>query len=297
MEIFKNMPLFVEVARASSFRRAAVALDMPNSTVSRRIAELERDVGLRLFNRSTRRVELTEGGRIYFEHCNRIIQEAQLAHQQLANMQAKPSGLIRASVPVDFSVLYLGPLLADFTMQYPDIRFELDLSPAQANLTTDPVDVAIRMGLPKDQNLIARQIADMAVGLFASPGYLKKWGVPKKPQDLLRHECLRMTESPWTLSHAKGHKSHSLAVSGKFVANNVGMLRQFALNDMGIMLTAESWGLADVAEHRLVRVLPEWSSAKVPVYALTTTRLLPAKVRVFVDYLVVRLARPANIMQ
>ncbi len=118
MDIFRNMNLFVEVARANSFRRAAEVLGLPNSTVSRRIAELERDVGLRLFNRSTRRVELTEGGRLYFDNCQRIIQEAELAHQELTHLQAQPSGVIRASMPIDFSVIYLSPLLADFSSRY-----------------------------------------------------------------------------------------------------------------------------------------------------------------------------------
>lgn len=293
MEVFRNMHLFVEVAKASSFRRAAEVLGLPNSTVSRRIAELEREVGLRLFNRSTRRVELTEGGRLYVENCKRIIQEAELARQELIDLQTQPSGVIRASMPVDFSVIYLSPLLADFSRSYPGIRFNLDLTPNQVDLMGDPVDVAIRMGPPKDQNLIARPIARLRTVLVASPEYLARRGIPAQPQDLLAHECLRMKDAPWTLIHRDGG-SQTVEVSGQFVANNRGMLQQLALGGQGIVQSADSWVQADLAAQRLVRVLPDWAPPVVEAYALTATRLLPAKVRVFIDFLVAQMAQPMD---
>ncbi|MBU3738813.1 MAG: LysR family transcriptional regulator [Rhodoferax sp.] len=293
MEIFRNMHLFVEVARASSFRRAAEVLGLPNSTVSRRIAELERAVGLRLFNRSTRRVELTEGGRLYFNNCQRIIQEAELANQELTDLQTQPSGVIRASLPVDFSVIYLSPLLADFSRRYPGIRFDLDLTPNRADLMGDPVDVAIRMGPPQDQNLIARPIARLATVLVAAPDYLQRRGMPARPQDLAGHDCLRMKEAPWVLVHRDG-SSQSVEVGGQFVANSRGLLQQLALGGQGIVQSAESWVQADLAAGRLERVLPDWSPPVVGAYALTATRLLPAKVRVFIDYLVANMAEPSH---
>lgn len=293
MEVFRNMHLFVEVAKASSFRRAADVLGLPNSTVSRRIAELERDVGLRLFNRSTRRVELTEGGRLYFDNCKRILQEAELARQELIDLQAQPSGVIRVSMPVDFSVIYLSPLLADFSRRYPGIRFDLDLTPNRADLVGDPVDVAIRMGRPKDQSLIARPIARLGTVLVASPGYLQRRGLPGQPQDLLGHDCLRMKDAPWTLIHRNGI-SETVEVSGQFVANNRGMLQQLALGGQGIAQSADNWVQADLAAQRLVRVLPDWTPPVVEAYALTVTRLLPAKVRVFIDYLVAQMAQPTG---
>ncbi len=285
MEIFKNMQLFVEVAKANSFRRAGEVLDIPNSTVSRRIADLERDVGLRLFNRSTRRVELTDGGRLYFENCQRIMQEAELAYLELTNRHALPSGLIRASVPVDFSLIYLSPLLADFGRRYPGIHFDLDVSPNLADMMGEKVDVAIRIGLPKDQRLIARLIASLPRILVASPDYLHEHGVPKQAQDLHSHACLRTKDTSWNLIHQNGDMQ-TVAVTGQFVANNPGLLYQLALNGHGIVQSTENLVTADLAAGRLVRVLPDWRPPVVEVYALTTTRLLPAKVRVFIDYLV-----------
>ena len=290
MEVFRNMHLFVEVAKASSFRRAAEVLGLPNSTVSRRIAELERDVGLRLFNRSTRRVELTEGGRLYFDKCKRIIQEAELARQELTDLQSRPSGVIRASVPVDFSVIYLSPLLADFSRRYPGIRFDLDLTPNQADLMGDPVDVAIRMGPPKDKSLIARPIARIEAVLVASPDCLRQRERPTKPQDLLAHDCLRMKEAPWSLIHLDGRRE-TVEVSGPFIANNRGLLQQLALAGQGIVQSSKSWVQADLEAGRLVHVLPDWAPPVVEAFALTTTRLLPAKVRVFLDFLVQNMAQ------
>jgi DNA-binding transcriptional LysR family regulator len=287
--MLKNMQLFVEVARAKSFRRAADVLGMPNSTVSRRISELERDVGLRLFNRTTRQVEMTDVGRAYFESCERIIAEAQAAHQALVNMQAQPSGVIRVSMPVDFGVVYLSPLMADFAALYPLIQFDLDLNPGMANLLGDSVDISIRMSQPKEQNVIARNIANLTTGLFASPDYLEKKGIPLQPQDLKNHECLRMREAPWILRENGGQASQTVAVSGQFIANSIGLLRALALDGKGIMMNSEIMVHADCVAQRLVRVLPEWQMPTVEVYALTATRLLPAKVRSFIDYLVARM--------
>ncbi|NCY26635.1 MAG: LysR family transcriptional regulator, partial [Alphaproteobacteria bacterium] len=232
-------------------------------------------------------------GRLYFDNCRRIIQEAALAHQELTDLQAQPTGVIRASLPVDFSVIYLSPLLADFSRRYPGIRFHLDLTPSQADLVGDPVDVAIRMGPPKDQNLIARPIARLDTVLVAAPDYLRRRGVPAQPQDLSGHDCLRMKDAPWVLFHRDG-SSQSVEVGGQFIANSRGLLQQLALSGHGIVQSAASWVQADLAAQRLVRVLPEWAPPVVSAYALTATRLLPAKVRVFIDYLVAQMAQPSH---
>jgi DNA-binding transcriptional LysR family regulator len=283
MEIFKNMSLFVEVAKANSFSRAAEILGVPNSTVSRRIADLEREMGLRLFKRTTRRVELTESGQAYFEHCKRLIKEAQFAYEEVANIQAKPSGLIRISMPGDLAVFYLGDMFAEFSRLYPSIQFALDLTPTHVNMVSEPVDVAIRIGPSKDQNSIARPLVTFSVGLYASPEYLKKRGVPKRPQELLEHDCLRITDIPWTLSDSKD--SQVVPVTGTFIANNPGMLRKLAISGVGIVSSTEKFIETDLQEKRLIRVLPKWAAAPVTVYAITETRLVSAKVRVFLDYL------------
>lgn len=289
--MLKNMQLFVEVARAKSFRRAADVLGMPNSTVSRRISELERDVGLRLFNRTTRQVEMTEVGRAYFESCERLIAEAQAAHQSLMNMHSQPSGVIRVSMPVDFGIVFLGPLLADFGLLYPEIRFQLDLTPAAADVVGDAVDLAIRMREPFEQNVIAKRLATLPTELYATPAYLKKRGVPRSPQDLLNHDCLRMRDSPWVVRRADGSGAEKVAVTGQFTANSVGYLRSLALLDLGIFMTAKRTVQPELDAQALVRVLPEWVMEDMRIYALTGTRLLPSKVRMLVDYLAKKLPK------
>eukprot|EP01037_Dinobryon_pediforme_P011917 gene11916-12009_t len=279
------MGYFIEVARQSSFKRAADNLAIPCSTLSRRISELEKSIGLPLFHRTTRRVELTEGGRIYYDSCVHIFEEAKLAHQQIVDMRQAPCGLIRASLPIDFSVMYLSPILAKFALLYPDISFVFDLTPVHADLSSGRFDLSIRMGLPKEQHLIARKIASLKTGLFASPGYLEKFGTPMHPRDFERHQCLRMSEMPWTLHHTFGEASQVIPATGQFVANNVGMLRQLALNDMGIFMSAEGLTVADVTEGKLVHIMKDWSFAAAAAYAITTTRRLPTKVRVFLDFL------------
>src|SRR5215469_12467554 len=137
------MALFVEVVKAKGFRSAADATGMPNSTLSRRISLLEKAIGLRLLHRTTRKVELTEAGQLYYERCRRIVDEARLAHEQLGEMLAQPSGVLRASLPVDFAVTYLAPLIVEFARTYPGITFEFDLTPRRVDLVSEPFDVAI----------------------------------------------------------------------------------------------------------------------------------------------------------
>src|SRR5207248_2331429 len=161
----------------------------PNSTISRRISLLEKAIGLRLLHRTTRKVELTEAGQIYFERCKRIVDEARLAHEQLGDLLAQPSGTLRASLPVDFAVIYMAPLIAEFARLYPGISFDFDLTPRQINLVSEPFDVAIRIGELENSQLVARHLASMAPSIYASPGYLEREGEPLVPEDLARHQC------------------------------------------------------------------------------------------------------------
>lgn len=285
------MALFVEVVKAKGFRHAAEAVGIPNSTVSRRISTLEKAIGLRLLHRTTRKIELTEAGQIYFERCKRIVDEAKLAHEQLGELLAQPSGVLRASLPVDFANIYLAPLIAEFARRYPGISFDFDLTPRLVDLVSEPFDVAIRMGTPANSNLYARQLANLACYLFASPRYLEQFGDPSHPADLTQHECLgfRSTKaSVWILR--KADESAEVAVGGRFQLNSVGLIRKLATLDQGIALLPVEIVAEDVAQGRLRRVLPDWEGPATPVYAMTETRLLPAKTQRFIEFLRERLA-------
>lgn len=295
LELLNDMALFVEVVKARGFRRAAEAVGIPNSTLSRRIGELEKAIGLRLLRRTTRKIELTEAGRIYFERCKRIVDEAKLAHEQLGEMLEQPSGVLRASLPVDFANTYLAPLIAEFACRHPGISFDLDLTPRLVDLVSEPFDVAIRMGTPPDSTLIARQLATLPCYLYASPRYLEQAGEPAHPRDLAQHECLgyRLPKAKlWTLHNAE--ESVEVAVGGRFQLNSVELIRRLASLDLGIAVLPAEIAAEDLDHGRLRRILPGWQGPVVPVYAMTETRLLPAKTQRFIEFLSERLGAPAR---
>lgn len=287
------MALFVEVVKARSFRGAAEVMGMPNSTLSRRISGLEKAIGLRLLHRTTRRIELTEAGQIYFERCKRLVDEARLAHEQLGEMLAQPSGVLRASLPVDFATTFLAPHMAEFARRYPGISFEFDVTPRRVDLVSEPYDVAIRMGEQPDSNLIARRLALLPRYLYASPAYLQRHGEPAQPSDLAAHEYIRMpAPEASVLTLHNGAETVELAIGGRFRLNSVGMIRRLATLGLGLAMLAEDIVAEDVAEGRLRKVLPQWEATAIPVYAITETRLLSAKTQRFIEFLQECLKRP-----
>jgi DNA-binding transcriptional LysR family regulator len=288
MDYLNDMALFVEVVKTRSFRRAADALGMPNSTLSRRISLLEEGIGLRLLNRTTRKIELTEAGQLYYERCSRIVEEARIAYEELGDMVAQPTGVLRVSLPVDFATTYLAPLLPEFAMLYPGISFDFDLTPRNVDLVGEPFDLAIRMATPENSSLINRVIARMTGRFYASPEYLDVNGLPSRPAELEEHQCLTMpTMTTWTAQ--SGNKTVSPKVGSRFRMNSVSMIRQLAVLGLGIAFLPERIVAEDLKAGRLKRLLPEWQGAEQPVYAVTETRLLPAKTQRFIEFLKERL--------
>lgn len=286
MVMLNDIALFVEVVKFRSFRGAAESLGMPNSTLSRRISLLEKEIGLRLLHRTTRKMELTEAGLIYYERCRRIVDEARLAHEQLGEMLAQPSGVLRASLPVDFARVYLAPIIAEFSEHYAGISFEFDFTPRQVDLISEPYDVAIRLGEPADSTLIARRIAQLPRFLYASREYISKTGAPQNPAELVLHECLRMStdSSPqWEL--LREQERVKVPVQGRFLMNSMGMIKKFTVMNMGISLLSAGLVQEEVSKGILVNILPEWQASAISVYAVTETRLLPAKTQRFIDFL------------
>jgi DNA-binding transcriptional LysR family regulator len=293
LSVLHDMTLFVEVARTGNFSLASVALGVPGATLSRRIAAMERELGVRLFNRTTRRVELTDAGKRYFERCGRLVDEAHLAQEALREDATRPSGHIRVSMPVDLGVYIIGPLLSDFARQYPDITFDLDLSPKHADLIGDQLDVAIRLSPIKNDKLVARRIGSIAMALFAAPAYLDSRGHPAQPADLLEHECIEILgEQPqpslWRLQ--RDNDSTQVTVRGRFKLNNLGLMRVLAERGMGVAVLATPLVRDAVVEGRLVQVLPDWVVPALPIHAVMFSRLQSASVRALLDFLAARLA-------
>ena len=286
-----DMTLFVEVARTESFSRASRKLGVPGATLSRRIAAMEREFGVRLFDRTTRRVELTAAGRRYFERCGHLVDEARLAREALRETAEQPSGHVRVSMPVDLGVLVVGPLLPDFARQFPAITFDLDLSPRHTDLIGEHVDVAIRLGRVLDEKLVARRIGSVDQALFAAPAYLDRAGRPTQPADLVEHECIvhRSTQGRALWQLQCDPESAEVAVRGRFGVNNVGLMRLLAERGMGIAVLTPSLMREPLAAGRLEQVLPAWSAQRLAIHAVMASRLQPASVRVLLDFLAARL--------
>jgi len=286
-----DMTLFVEVARAKNFSAAGRHLGVPVATLSRRIAAMEREFGVRLFDRTTRRVELTEAGARYFERCAHLADEARLAQEALRETATRPSGHLRLSMPVDLGVYVIGPLLPEFARRFPGITLDLDLSSRNADLVGDHVDVAIRLGEVKGDQLVARRIGSVERVLFASPTYLDLHGAPAHPDDLAAHDCLLLRaprmQARWRLE--RDGVATEVMVRGRTMLNNQGLMRMLAERGMGVGVLTPDLARAALASGRLVRVLPQWGMTPLPVHAVTSSRLQPASVKAFVAFLADRL--------
>ena len=287
-----DIALFVEVAKRRSFSRAAEALGVPNSSLSRKISRLERAVGVTLLQRSSRRVELTEAGRKYFERCEKIVEDVDAAHDQLVRDGSSPKGRIRMSVPVDFGLVFVAPALVEFARRYPDLTFEIDMSPRRVDLLAEHYDLAIRVGQLEDSaSLVTRRLAEVEVSLYASPAYLEAAGVPQTPADLAGHSCLRMllprSRPQWVL-RAEGAQVTATGES-RFSINNLGMLRALTASGVGIGAFDAVVADADIRTGRLQRVLPGWSMPPLPISLLTPGSRLPRRVRLWVDFMAERL--------
>lgn len=296
MELLSYMRLFVEVARTKSFRGAAEALDMPNSTLSRHISELEKTIGLQLLHRSTRKVELTAAGEVYFKRCQSIVDEARIAHESLLDVVERPGGTLRVSMPVDLATGHLAPILRDFAKAYPLISFEFDVTPRRVDLQSDPFDLAIRIGPPPmtPSTLVARQIALLPRYLYASPDYLKAAAPLTHPDDLARHVvCIGQgatSQEEARRTFHRGEEVVNVMIASRFRMNSVGLSRALAVSSVGIAVLDSELAREEVASGRLRRVLPDWSLTSVPVYAITDTRLLPARTRLFIDFIKARMS-------
>jgi DNA-binding transcriptional LysR family regulator len=293
MKRLQGMELFVEVAKTHSFSRAAATLGVPKSTLSRQVAELERSVGLRLLSRTTRKVELTDAGRLYFERCQRIVAEAQIAHEELQKLVDTPAGPLRVNMPADFGTDFLAESFMEFSRRYPDVTFFLDLAnPDHASRVFQTCDVSIEIGDLPDSTQIARLLGMLPAHLYASRDYLEKHGEPKHPSDLTRHECIEFRAegagrvTRWPLTNGEQHIEFT--PGNRFSVNGVAMARRLAMLGAGIAVLVGGQ-LAEQQSGQLQRVLPDWQLGPFPVHAVTETRLLPAKTRIFIEFLMERL--------
>ncbi|EHK67815.1 LysR family transcriptional regulator [Achromobacter arsenitoxydans] len=310
-----DIALFVEVAKRKSFSQAARALDMPTSTLSRRINELERAIGLRLINRNTRRLDLTEAGAAYMRRCQGLIDEARLAHEQLLSLSGGPSGNLRVSMPYSLAMWLLPETINDFIERYPDVECEFDLSMLTASdAQGTPFDVVLRFGretdypgaasdngngvpLPAVEGAVVHELVSLDNYLYASDHYLERHGEPKTPADLSQHQCLRTTideaHSHWTLHN--GAVTQRVPVQGHLAANNMSIAGTLAGLDLAITRMPHCLALEPIIKRNsLRRVLPGWSVDPISIYVVFPSSIQPAKTRAFMDFIRPKLGPPQS---
>ncbi|HZW13825.1 MAG TPA: LysR family transcriptional regulator [Noviherbaspirillum sp.] len=289
MDLFQAMRVFAKIAETGSLSGAARALDISNPSVTRHISELESYVNARLFNRSTRRLSLTETGVVYLERCKRILADVDDS-ALLAGMNASsPSGTLKISAPVSFSVNQLATVFPKYSQRYPKVCLDVSLSDRVVDLVEEGYDLAIRIGFIGDSSLVARRVAPLKGHVCASPAYLEKYGIPREPQDLGQHVCLPYTNGPmrdeWRF--AREGKALSVRINGSMKSNNGDLLRGAALAGMGIIMQPSFIVGDDIRRGTLVPLLTDYQLPEFGIYAVYPSRLhVSAKVRTFVDYLV-----------
>jgi len=283
-----DLMLFARVAEEGSFSRAAERVGLPKSTVSRRLAALETQLGERLLLRTTRKLTVTDFGHSVLEHANQVLAEVEAAASLAQHRQVEPSGRLRISMPADFANIVLGEFMNEFLARYPAITLELDLSPRRVDLIGENFDVAIRMGdLPDDASLAARRLAVMQVGLYASPAYLARRGEPSEPEALMEHDALLLltrTGEPavWTLQ--RGAAQWQGSPPARATANSPEMLIRMARAGSGITVVSGHFAVHYVRSGELVPVLPDWSLPDVTAWAVFPgRRLMPARTRVLLE--------------
>ena len=288
MHDINDMLLFAQVVKARSFSGAALRLGISKSRVSKSVARLEAALGVRLLQRSTRRLSLTEVGEAYFEHCDRILDELARADSTIGSLHQTPRGKLRFSAPVAFSTLHVAPALADFMLQYPELSVDMTISDRLVNLVDEGYDLALRIAPVPGGNLVARRLAPIRRKICASPAYLSRWGVPQLPDDLARHNCLDYTylttQGFWHLQGPNG--DISVPVSGSLRINDDEALSQAVLGGLGLALLPTFIIGSELQAGRLVEVLPGYVPIERFIYAVhLPNRHLPLKVRAFIDFL------------
>lgn len=289
MEVEPNdLLLFARIVEAGSFSAAALRVNLPKSTVSRRIALLEARLGERLLQRTTRKLMVTEFGASLLEHARKVAEEAEAAGALAQHRQAAPSGRLRISLPADFANLGMSAMIGRFLARYPAVSVELDLSPRRVDLVAENFDIAIRMGdLPDDATLAARRVTLQRFGLYAAPSYTAVRGLPEHPDDLLGHDLLCLLSRgggalSWTLTRGKLRWQRELPA--RLTANSPDLLARIACSGAGIAASSELFAAPLVKKGELVRVLPEWDLPPAVGWAVFPgRRLMPAKTRAFLD--------------
>ena len=286
-----DVAIFVQVVRCGSFAEASRRLGVPPNTLSRRVQQLEAQLGTRLMQRSTRHLTLTSAGQVFLERCSGAVEGLMDAGEELLAVNQEPSGLVRVAAPADFFEFFAMEWLTEFLVAHPKVRVDFVLSDGRADLIADRIDVAFRGGILEDSGLFARKVLDAGSdGLVASPAYIARRGVPATLQDLADHDCLAFShpsgKATWRVTGPDGAPAE-VQVAGRFSGNTAQALRKAALAGLGIALLPSTLTQRDLRAGLLVPMLPGYHRLGHGVHMVyPSRRYLPLAVSAFIELVI-----------
>jgi DNA-binding transcriptional LysR family regulator len=288
-----SLRLFYQVVNAGSITRAAEQLRTPKSTISRKLALLEQSVGTTLLRKGSRKLVATDIGAVLYKHCERMVAAVENAGLDAMEMQSELRGTLRVSIPVDFGIAWIGRALAEFALKYEEIDLEVEVNSRTIDPREDPYDLAIQLGPLRESGLAYRRLATITRGVYGSPEYLEKRGVPRTVDDFQHHRCIttdqQRQDGVWAFRNHE--KQRFIEIEGKIIVNNIGIARELALGGAGLSMLPNIMCANDVVGKRLVRVLTDWESPSMTASALILSRKgIPRKTRAFLDFMSEKLA-------
>lgn len=289
MDKFQEITTFTAVVDAGSFVKAADRLNMSKAAVSRHLVDLETRLGIRLLHRTTRKLSLTEEGEIFYQRCKDILETIESAENEITSHTDDVSGLIRINAPFSFGIRKLAPLWGIFHQKYPKVTLDVVLSDRLVDVVDEGYDVAIRIAALSNSTMVSKKLTDTRIILCASPEYLRKYGTPNKPADLVNHQVINYSywagKEEWSFDGPKGKES--VHIKPFIQTNNGDTCLIAAIAHQGIVLQP-SFIVGDaIRTGDLVEVMPEYKSIELGVYAIFPTRKhIAPKVRVLIDFLV-----------
>lgn len=289
MSMLVDLETFVFVVELGSFTRAAEKLGVSKSFVSKQIAALEDSLGVRLLNRTTRKIAPTDAGQAFYERSRRILDDLDEARRAVMQLNTTPRGVLKMSAPMTFGLQFVTPIATKFMCENPELQIDLDFSDRQVDVIHEGFDLVIRIGNLADSSFMAKKLADIRLVACASPGYLARHGTPHVPSDLTTHDCLQYTyqASPntWRFEAPDGEVIH-VAVDGRFRANNGVAVQEASRRGIGICILPDFIANEDLQRGTLVEILRDWMPHNHAIWAMYPhNRHLSAKVRLFIDYL------------
>ena len=287
MPDLNGMMLFAAVVRAQGFSQAARETGMPKSTISRKVAQLEEQLGVRLLQRDTRNLSLTQVGALFFQHCTRISDEIEAAKATIENTHNDVSGSLRVAIPVSFSQELIANLCSGFMRLYPNVELDVQFTDNDVGLVGEGYDIAIKYGPLQSSDLVARLLFERQPILVASPSYLKTHGTPANPQELATHSGILLGTSRsapiWPLG--KGTRKTMVNFKRKVRVNSAVMVKQLVMDDFGIAMLSNSVCKNELASGSLVPILQEWPMEAFKVYGVySSRRQLATNISVFLDF-------------